>query len=315
MGGIDQHNYTGEALTVLQGCKLPPGARITVVLSAEAPAIDVVRQQAAAIKWPTTVKVGVKDMAKLMRESDLAIGSGGGATYERIYTGLPSILRPTAPNQIAPLRKMAAAGLFELYEDAADLACKVDRAVQEGVYPPPNVVGCGTDELANDLLKSRVMLRPPRRLDIRRTFHWLQDDQLRSLFLMRQRPERRAHFEYWRAVLHDPRQYVFSIYKDDAHVGNAGLKNLSTDNSEAELWLYLGRSRMRGKGIGRQALDELERIIRYNLAITRAVLHVSRKNDAAIRLYRRAGYVPVMTDTQVPAFFERPDVIKMEKRL
>jgi len=315
MGGIDQHNYTGEALTVLQGCKLPPGAQVTVVLSAEAPALDVVRQQAAATKWPTTVKVGVKDMAKLMRESDLAIGSGGGATYERIYMGLPAILRPTASNQIAPLRKMAAAGLFELYEDAADLACKVDRAVQEGVYPPPSVVGCGTDQVANDLLKRRVILRPPRKLDIRRTFHWLQDDQLRALFLMRQRPERRTHFEYWRDVLHDPRQHVFSIYKDDVHLGNAGIKNLSTENGEAELWLYLGPSRMRGKGIGRQALEELERIIRHNLAIPRAVLHVSPENDAAIRLYRCAGYVPVITDNQVPAFFEGSDVIKMEKRL
>ncbi len=315
MGGIDQHNYTGEALSVLRECDLPVDTRINVVLSRDAPAIDAVMRLAAAMKYPTTVMVGVGNMAKLMEESDLAIGSGGGATYERIYMGLPSILRPTAANQIEHLRKMAAAGLFELYEDASSLAHRIERIVQCGAHTPPSVVGDGTAELALELLHPRVTLRQPRALDVRRTFRWLQDDELRVLFLMRQKPELESHFRYWKTILHDPQQHVFSIYDGFTHVGNAGLKNLSAAKGEAEIWLYLGDKRTRGKGAGQQALNELERIIRCNLSIRRAVLHVSNTNEAAIDLYRRAGYVQAMANPHVLEKFKRSDVIKMEKCL
>lgn len=315
MGGIDQHNYTGEALSVLQECELPTDTRITVVLSREAPAIDAVRRQVAAMKWPVAVMVGVENMAKLMEESDLAIGSGGGATYERIYMGLPSILRPTAANQIEPLRKMAGAGLIEFYQDAVDLAHRIERLLRNGAHTPSGVVGDGTAELADELLQTRATLRQPRALDVRRTFRWLQDDELRALFLMRQKPELESHFRYWRGLLQDPQQHVFSIYDGPVHVGNAGLKNLSMEKGEAEIWLYLGDSATRRKGIGQQALNELERIIRCNLGIPRAILHVSETNGAAISLYQRAGYVQVRADPQVLAAFERSDVIKMEKRL
>lgn len=315
MGGIDQRNYTGEALSALQECKLPIDTRITVVLSREAPAIDAVRRQAAAMKWPTAVMVGVENMAKLMEESDLAIGSGGGATYERIYMGLPSILRPTAANQIEPLRKMADAGLFEFYEASDDLAHRIERVLRKGAQTPPDLVGDGTAALVDELLQPRVTLRQPRALDVRRTFRWLQDDGLRALFLMRHKPTLESHFRYWRDILRDPQQLVFSIYDGSTHVGNAGLKNLSADKSEAEIWLYLGDSATRGKGIGQQALNELERIIRCNLAIPRATMHLSETNDAAICLYRRAGYVQASADPHLLAAFERTDVIKMEKSL
>lgn len=315
MGGIDQHNYTGDTLSALQECELPIDTRITIVLSKEAPAIDAVRRQAAAMKWPTAVMVGVENMANLMEQSDLAIGSGGGATYERIYMGLPSILRPTAANQIEPLRMMADAGLFEFYEGGDELANRIERVLRKGALKPPDVVGDGTAAVVDELLQPRVTLRQPRAMDVRRTFRWLQEDGLRALFLMRKKPTLESHFRYWRDLLHNPSQLVFSIYDGATHVGNAGLKGFTEDKGEAEAWLYLGDSVTRGKGLGEKALNELERIMRCNLAIPRAVMHVSETNDAAISLYRRAGYVQAKADPQVLAAFEKTDVIKMEKRL
>lgn len=315
MGGMDRNNATGEALTALQGCALPPDTRITVVLGAQAPALEAVQRQAASMKWPTEVHVGLEDVAGLLGECDLAIGSGGTSTYERIYMGVPAILRPIAPNQREPLQAMAAEGLFELYEDQGDLVRKIEIVLRDGVRPPPAVVRDGTVDISRRLLDLRVWLRPPRPLDVRRTYRWLQDDNLRRLFLMRQKPERRAHFRYWKHQLRDPFQHVFSICYDGVHVGNAGVKNIASDLGEAELWLYLGEDAWRGKGIGQQALVNLEEIIRWNLNVERAVLHVSTDNVTADRLYRRAGYTPVAADPRVLAAFGTPNVIKMEKRL
>lgn len=315
MGGREQCKFAREALSVLQECDLPHDARITVVLSIETPETDFVRCQAAIMKWPTTIRIGVQDMAKLMEESDFAIGTGGGATYERLFMRLPSILRPAAENQIEPLRKMADAKLFEIFESAGALKRRVKRLLRDGVCPPPRVVYDGTKKLVGELLKLRVTLRLTRPLDIRRTFHWLQDDGLRVLFLMRHKPELRSHFAYWKTLLRDPQQYAYSIYYDDVHVGNAGLKNISIDNGEAELWLYLGESSIRGKGIGQQALDEIERVIRNELNLSRAVLHVGRNNYIAKKLYQRSGYSAVPAELQSTAGFKKNEVIRMEKRL
>ncbi|MFG0720633.1 UDP-2,4-diacetamido-2,4,6-trideoxy-beta-L-altropyranose hydrolase [Pseudomonas sp. GLN_6] len=312
-GGMDQYNHAGEVLSALQRCDLPPNTHITVVLNSKAPAIKSIQQQALMMRWETRVEIDLKDMARLMAESDLAIGSGGGATYERIFLGLPSLLRPVASNQIEHLRKMADAGLYELYTDAEDLVSRVDRVVRDGVIFPPDVVRDGTSILACEVLPQSVVLLHPQVWDVRRTFWWLQDSGLRALFLMRNKPERCSHFKYWKNILSDPSQRVFSIFEKGVHVGNAGLKNISLDKSEAELWLYLGDGR--GRGIGTRVISELERIGRDFFSLKRIFLHVSESNYPAIGLYRKSGYCVVCSDSEELLSFFGAKVVRMEKIL
>lgn len=99
MGGVDIANVTGEVLGILKEGVLPLGSRITVVMGATAPWLASVQEKAAALPWPTEVRVNVNDMAKLMSESDLAIGAAGSTSWERCCLGLPTLMMVLAENQ------------------------------------------------------------------------------------------------------------------------------------------------------------------------------------------------------------------------
>jgi UDP-2,4-diacetamido-2,4,6-trideoxy-beta-L-altropyranose hydrolase len=99
MGGIDQSNATGKVLESLQYSWLPNNCRITIVLGDNAPWLDKVREQAKKMTWPTELKVNVSNMAQLMTDSDLAIGTAGSTAWERCCLGLPAIMVVLADNQ------------------------------------------------------------------------------------------------------------------------------------------------------------------------------------------------------------------------
>lgn len=99
MGGVDNDNATGIVLNALRDSPLPGNCQITVVMGASAPWLSEIKQQALSMAWPTQVLVGVSDMARLMADSDLAIGAAGATSWERCVLGLPCILLCLAENQ------------------------------------------------------------------------------------------------------------------------------------------------------------------------------------------------------------------------
>lgn len=99
MGGVDKDNATGQVLQALRTCALPPECQITVVMGPKAPWLEAVRQQAQDMPWPTRVLAGVSDMARLMADSDLAIGAAGATSWERCCLGLPTAMVVLADNQ------------------------------------------------------------------------------------------------------------------------------------------------------------------------------------------------------------------------
>lgn len=121
MGGVDKDNATGLVLEALQTCPLPKRCRITVVMGATAPWLDKVRRQARDMPWPTKVLVGISDMARLMADSDLAIGAAGATSWERCCLGVPTIMLLLAQNQLNigdGLERAGAAKLIGFAQDA-----------------------------------------------------------------------------------------------------------------------------------------------------------------------------------------------------
>jgi UDP-2,4-diacetamido-2,4,6-trideoxy-beta-L-altropyranose hydrolase len=62
-----------------------------------------------------------ENMAELMQEADLAIGSGGTTTWERCCLGLPSLVIMTADNQVELSEYAAKRGLIALLGHSADV--------------------------------------------------------------------------------------------------------------------------------------------------------------------------------------------------
>lgn len=135
LGGVDQHNHSGAVLEALRGCELPAGIRFTVVLGASAPHVEVLREQAAAYPWPVQVLSATRDMAALMVRADLAIGAGGGTSWERCCLGLPTLLMVLAENQLPAALALERSGAAQLLELSTPLAPQLQLAIS-GLQEP-----------------------------------------------------------------------------------------------------------------------------------------------------------------------------------
>jgi UDP-2,4-diacetamido-2,4,6-trideoxy-beta-L-altropyranose hydrolase len=121
MGGVDQHNVTGLVLKSLKDCRLPPTCRIVVVMGAHTPWLDEVRELSRSLASPCEVRTGVENIAKLMADSDLAIGAAGITSWERCCLGLPSIIVAVAANQIPSCRALAKAGAARMMDSVESI--------------------------------------------------------------------------------------------------------------------------------------------------------------------------------------------------
>ena len=120
MGGVDKDDVTGRVLGALGVCSLPADCRISVTMGPHAPWIARVRETADNMPWQTKVLVNCSDMARLMADSDLAIGAVGGTSLERCCLGLPSLMLVLADNQRKGAQALQAAGAAWCLE-ASDL--------------------------------------------------------------------------------------------------------------------------------------------------------------------------------------------------
>lgn len=122
MGGVDRDNATGRVLDALDDGILSPELRITVVMGSHSPWLAEVQSRAARMRIRTQVRVGVKGMARLMTDSDLAIGAAGGTSWERCCLGLPSIVLILAENQRVMAMTLQEAGAITATASAGEIA-------------------------------------------------------------------------------------------------------------------------------------------------------------------------------------------------
>lgn len=312
-GGIDPDNNSEKVLRVLASVGFTTLKRIDVVVSSKAPQLKRLKTYAAQMPVETLVHTDVRHMAELITAADLAIGSGGGSTYERLFLKLPSLLMPIADNQIKPLQKMNRAGLFELFLTFDELRQQLEHYKTATLPVVAAPVLYGAPFVSELMLADDVTLADVTPYDIRRSFHWLQCETLRRQFVLTVRPQRSQHISYWRHLLQSSDQYVFSILLDTKHVGSIGVKNISSANKEAEIWIYLGESCHRNRGVGTKALGLMEQFIKHSLQLSTVVLHVATENAAAMSFYHKHNYQ--LTDVELPAAFSGKGVVQMKKSL
>lgn len=129
MGGVDIDNATGQVLNALKSLPFPSDLQITVVMGPHAPWLAQVREQAAHLPWQTQILVGVSNMARLMTDSDFAIGAAGGTALEACCLGLPSLVLALARNQVAVANSLKNAGAAIVLETNREITGIVNPAL------------------------------------------------------------------------------------------------------------------------------------------------------------------------------------------
>ena len=109
LGGVDTENLTGELLSLLAR-KPPVGIKsVDVVLGRHAPHQAAVRAALQTLNIPGTLYVDTSRMARLVADTDIAIGAAGVSAWERCALGVPTLLVLLAENQRSGAQALARA--------------------------------------------------------------------------------------------------------------------------------------------------------------------------------------------------------------
>lgn len=300
MGGVDQHNTSTRVLDALNQTDLPDDLKITVVLGATAPWQDNVRQAAARMRWPTRVRVDVRDMAGLMAESDLAIGAGGGSALERCCLGLPSIIIPVADNQLAGSDALARAGAAILASLEKSGACSLPQALENmrsgdclqmaSTIAATITDGTGATRLATQMLDVPApRLRLMRESDLERVLAWRNDPEIRRWMLNPAEIAAEEHAAWFRRCSHDPNRQLLIAEANGSAFGFVQFSGLS-DPDEAEWGFYVAPEAPRGSGalLGQLALAHAF----CRLGLPRLRGRALAENEASIGFHRKLGFRP-----------------------
>jgi RimJ/RimL family protein N-acetyltransferase len=130
--------------------------------------------------------------------------------------------------------------------------------------------------------------------------------------MVRNKPVRERHFNYWRRLLQSDVDKVFTIKYRGCHIGNCGIKNINLENGDGEIWLYLGAQKMRGRGIGRKVVCELLKHCRNLIRLKKVFLNVRESNSAAYNLYTSMSFRAVGSTSE--NFDSRFGVVKRMER-
>ncbi|WP_306916600.1 MULTISPECIES: UDP-2,4-diacetamido-2,4,6-trideoxy-beta-L-altropyranose hydrolase [unclassified Arthrobacter] len=117
LGGVDMANMTARVIEALAELPESNKIKVDIVLGGSAPHADSVRRTARKLPLDTTVYVNTARMADLMALADVAVGAGGGTSWERCSLGLPSMVLELAPNQRNVVLALASHDVAYILED------------------------------------------------------------------------------------------------------------------------------------------------------------------------------------------------------
>jgi UDP-2,4-diacetamido-2,4,6-trideoxy-beta-L-altropyranose hydrolase len=296
MGGMDAGNATGLALDAIA---LLPDAEfaLDVVIGPMHPARAAI-EQFCHDRPGATCHVQTPAMAALLATSDLAVGAGGGATWERCCLGVPALALPLADNQHALLAGAARVGLVYVPDGgvptAATLAVHLRALIANGALRESIsaaglalVDGRGAERVAAAIAGSEIRVRPARAEDCEPVHRWRNAAAVRSVSRTNAPIEFAEHQRWFTQVLQSPDRPL--LVGEDAQ-GPVGVVRFDIDDSEAEVSIYLAEPRL-GQGLGPGLLAAAEQwLMQARPQVTTILAETMAGNVASQRLFEDGGY-------------------------
>lgn len=191
-GGSDPHNMTGLALDALSAPEFQY-LEVDVVVGANNSHRAVLEEQ-ASVRPLTNLHGSRAHLADLMSHADLAIGAGGGTTWERMCLGLPSLVVSIAGNQQPACEALAQAGLIQYIGNFRDVRSEdLVEGLKRSIGNRERLLACSTQnqllvdglgalrlaEVLHQTPADELRLRPACPDDVGLYFNWVNEPEVR----------------------------------------------------------------------------------------------------------------------------------------
>jgi UDP-2,4-diacetamido-2,4,6-trideoxy-beta-L-altropyranose hydrolase len=296
MGGMDSGNATGgvlEAVALLD----EPLPLLDVVVGASHPALAAIEAYCRS-RPGSRCHVQTPDLAALLADCDLAVGAGGGATWERCCLGVPTVALALAENQRTVLASAARAGLVYAPDDmpltpalmATHLQALLhNSALRESLSAAGMAVvdGRGAQRVAAALFGVQIKVRMAVAQDCELVHAWRNAPAVRAFSRQNAEIPLQDHRRWFEEVLRTPGRALL-IGEDE--LGPVGVARFDIQGGEAEVSIYLAPSRL-GQGLGPGLLRAAEAWLAANRPDVSAI-HAETLvgNAASRRLFENGGY-------------------------
>lgn len=299
LGGVDKNNLSAAVLATLDELGLPTGCRVTVVLGAQSPGLDTVRELAQRSRLQVEVVVNTARMADLMADADLAIGGAGTTAWERCCLGLPTLTLVMADNQLPGALALEAAGCVVLLRNGpelkADLICGLERlmvpalrgAMQSACQALAD--GLGVQRIAAMMTAppSSGRVRPLTADDLATVLAWRNHSHVRQYMLTQHEISLAEHRAWFERVVNDPAKRALIFEEGGRPLGFVHFSGVAPDGV-ADWGFYTAPDAPKGTGskLGQAALA----LAFDTLGLHKVCGQVLISNAASIAFHQRLGF-------------------------
>jgi UDP-2,4-diacetamido-2,4,6-trideoxy-beta-L-altropyranose hydrolase len=296
MGGADAQYVTLKILHALRLVRLPPGARILVVMGKNAPALEQVKNFIAQSDLALELLVDVPDMAMLMEGSDIAVGAAGTSAWERCCVGLPSVVLKCAANQATVVEALSSTGAAIAINDASaeNIAGSVQQLLDDATLRRrlaevgiSLIDGLGVRRVALAMFIGQVSLRKATMNDAVLAHSWRNAEITRRYFRNPSLLSQEEHLDWWRKRIDDASSHLLI-----AHCGAVGVGVIRFDVGAdvAEVSIYIDPD-LHGFGLGSQLLElGCDWLTLHEAEVVRLVAEIHPENAASIKAFRAVGF-------------------------
>ena len=242
-----------------------------------------------------SLHVDAKDVAMLMLNADLAIGSVGTSSWERCCLGLPTIGIVVADNQKNIAAQLARIGVMELTtieyleKSLLDYLISFDLEKWQTMSNEAIMVcdGLGPQRVVNAVLESHtaIVLRSMDRQDEAILFSWQCEPGNRKYSGIDQVPDIDEHSAWYESSLNDSSRRMWLVLFNGE---KCGYVRLDVQHNTEEVSVLISQKYQK-LGLARGAINELKNLCLFGVLDAQ----VSADNSASISLFKSLGFTKI----------------------
>jgi len=301
LGGTDPVNATCAVLGALRYATLPEDSRLHIVLGENSPFRNEVELKCLELPWPTTISLGVSDMAALMAEADIAISAGGSTLWELFCAGVPTIAIKTADNQGHSCRAIAQAGAAYVVDAVTELPAALPLLLRDLLEPRilarmqdaaariTDGLGCTrvADVITQTFAHSApTILRTMRAEDLDQVRHWRNHPDVKRYMHNPYEIGAEEHAQWFERCWHDPSQHLLIAEEAGSPIGFVRFACIDQQSAEWGFYKVPGAPAGSGTRMGRVALNYAF----DSLALESVRATVLSTNQRSLRFHRNLGF-------------------------
>lgn len=136
-----------------------------------------------------------------------------------------------------------------------------------------------------------VKLRKLEKDDSKIIFEWISDPGLRKMIGTRGVPNCESHKKWFENKMNDKTNIIRVIIYEGIPVGIIGTNNINRADNNADIYIYIGNTFFRKKGIAHDALRQIEMILREIYSCHKITAMVRSYNIPSINMFKKSGFI------------------------